>query len=164
MTKPTNMTTTLLHLLLPRVYVGYWRTGMSEFVPSRQEIKPWVLWIQLLAGPILWSVHFLVSYLLVEASCHAGWNFSILGFNGLSFIVIVLTLLAVIGTALFSLSSYRGWRSIHAERNLREQFRDGSRWFEGPVDFMYLSGLLLSILFALVILLTGIPALFLQPC
>jgi hypothetical protein len=122
------------------------------------------LWIQLLAGPVLWSVHFILCYLFIEAACQAGWNFPILGMSGLSLIVIVLTVLAVLGTILFARRSYRGWRTIHRERRLRDQVREGSGWFEGPVDFMYFSGFLLSVLFAIIILMVGLPALFLQPC
>jgi hypothetical protein len=137
---------------------------MSDLVPSRQEPSSRLLWIQLLAGPVLWSVHFLLSYLLVEAACQAGWNFRLLGLNGLSFIVIVLTVLAVIGTGLFAIRSYRGWKDLHEDRSLRDEFRDSSHWFEGPLDFMYFSGLMLSILFAVTILMVGLPAIFLQPC
>lgn len=137
---------------------------MSEVAAPGQETNPRTLWVQLLAGPILWSVHFLVSYLIVEAACQIGWRFSILGMSGLSFIVIVLTVLAVLGAVLFAVRSYRGWRGIHGDRRLRDQFREGSKWFEGPVDFMYFSGLLLSVLFAIVILMVGLPALVLQPC
>ena len=137
---------------------------MSDVVPTSQERNPRLLWIQLLAGPVLWSVHFLLSYLLVEAACQAGWNFNIVGFHGLSFLVVVLTILAFIGTSLFALRSYRGWRDLHGDRSLKEEFRESSHWFEGPEDFMYFSGLLLSILFAVTILMVGLPALFLQPC
>lgn len=137
---------------------------MSEIAPSRPETYSRTLWVQLLAGPVLWSIHFIVSYLFIEAACQAGWNFAILGMSGLSFVVIVLTILAVLGTILFAFKSYRGWRTIHHDRRLRDQVREGSGWFEGPVDFMYFSGLLLSILFAVVILMVGLPALFLQPC
>ena len=137
---------------------------MSEAAPQGQRIDSRRLWVQLLAGPILWSVHFLVSYLIVEAACQSGWGFTLLGMSGLSFLVIVLTVLAVLGTVFFAFKSYRGWRSFHGERGLQDQFRDYSGWFEGPVDFMYFSGLLLSVLFAIVILMVGLPALFLQPC
>lgn len=137
---------------------------MSHVVPSRQETNSRMLWIQLLAGPVLWSVHFLLSYLLVEAACQVGWNFSILGMNGLSFIVIVLTILAIISTILFALKSYRGWKDLNPDRSLRDEFRESSYWFEGSVDFMYFTGLFLSILFGATILMVGLPALFLQPC
>ncbi|HEX5810061.1 MAG TPA: hypothetical protein VFY25_15440 [Anaerolineales bacterium] len=137
---------------------------MSEAVTPRQESNLRMLWIQLLAGPVLWSIHFLLSYLLVETACHAGWDFGILGMSGLSFIVLVLTVLAVVGAVLFAFKSYRGWRNIHTDRSLREEFRETSHWSEGPVDFMYFSGLLLSALFAMAIVMVGLPALFLHPC
>jgi hypothetical protein len=118
----------------------------------------------LLAGPILWSLHFIVGYLLVEAFCQAGWNFSVLGLNGISFIVSALTVLALIGTALFAFKSYRSWRAFNPGRNMKDELRDSSRWFEEPAEFMYFSGFLLSVLFAVVILMVGLPALFLHPC
>jgi hypothetical protein len=134
---------------------------MSRVVSHRQETN---IWIQLLAGPVIWSAHFLLGYLLVEAFCQMGWSFAILGLNGLSFILIVLTLLAVLGTVLFAVRSYRSWRNINRDRTLRDQFGDTSGWYDGPVEFIYLSGFLLSVLFAATILIVGIPALFLQPC
>lgn len=137
---------------------------MSELGPPAQKLNSLMLWGQLLAGPILWSIHFLLSYLLVEAFCQMGWNFSLLGMNGLFFLVITFTILAVLGAALSSLRSYRSWQTLHAGRSLQEHFRDGSSWFEGPVDFMYFSGFLLSSLFAVTILMVGIPSLFLHPC
>lgn len=130
-------------------------------VPYRQEMS---LWIQLLAGPVLWSVYFLISYMFVETFCQTGWKFSLLGLNGIPFLVIALTTLAVLGTGLFAFKSYRNWRSRNSDRGLRDHVRETTRWFESPVDFMYFSGFLLSLLFAVVILITGIPALFLQPC
>ncbi len=137
---------------------------MSESVPARQETDSRMLWIQLLAGPILWSIHFLLSYLIVEAFCQVGWDFNILGINGLSFIVIALTILAVLATALFALRSYRGWRGLHEDRRLRDEFGESASWFESSTDFMFFTGFLLSVLFAATILMVGLPALFLQPC
>ena len=137
---------------------------MPELVPSQQQTDSRILWIQLLAGPVLWSVHFLASYLLVEAACQAGWNVNILGLNGLSFLVIVLTVLAVIAALLFAQRSYSGWKERHRDGNLRQAFRERESWFEGTEDFMYFSGLLLSVLFAAAILMVGAPAIFLQPC
>lgn len=134
---------------------------MSRVVSPRKETN---IWIQLLAGPVIWSAHFLLGYLVIEAFCKMGWSFTILGLNGLSFIVIVLTLLAVLGTVLFAFRSYRSWRYINQDRTLKDQFGDTSSWYDRPVEFVYLSGFLLSLLFAATILVVGIPALFLQPC
>jgi hypothetical protein len=137
---------------------------MTQVATSQQKMNSRILWIQFLAGPVLWSAHFLLSYFLVELFCQAGWHFRLLGMNGLSLIVIVLTILAILGTGLFGLKSYRGWRNIHTERSLRDEFRESSHWFEGTADFMYFSGLLLSVLFAATILMVGLPVFFLQPC
>jgi hypothetical protein len=137
---------------------------MSQVAPPRQEANSRVFWAQLLAGPVLWSIHFLVSYLLVEAICTAGWNFNILGFPGLSVLVLVFTALALIVTVSFAFKSYRLWRGVTQDRSLRDQFRETSSWSEGPLEFGYLSGLLLSALFGLTILAVGVPALFLHPC
>jgi hypothetical protein len=137
---------------------------MSQATPSRQEGSSWMFWLQLLAGPILWSIHFIVSYLLVEAFCRMGWNFNLLGFPGLSVIVVVFTVLALLGVAMFGMRSYRSWRNLNRDLSMRDQIRETSQWSEGPVEFVYLSGLLLSVLFGVTILVVGIPALFLRPC
>lgn len=135
---------------------------MSEMLP--REGRSWKLWGQLLAGPILWSIHFIVGYLLIEVSCRAGWNFQILGMNGLSFIVVALTVLVVLGAILFGVTSYRGWRKVNAGGSLWDQLRDTSRWSDDPTEFLYFSGFLLSAFFALTIVMVGLPALFLHPC
>lgn len=137
---------------------------MSQAAPSRQEGSSWMFWLQLLAGPILWSIHFIVSYLLVEAFCRMGWNFNLLGLPGLSVIVVVLTVLALLVVAIFGMRSYRSWRNLNRDLTLREQVRETSQWSDGPVEFVYLSGFLLSVLFGVTILAVGIPALFLRPC
>lgn len=137
---------------------------MSQAAPSRKEGSSWMFWLQLLAGPILWSIHFIVSYLLVELFCKMGWNFNLLGFPGLSVIVVVLTVLALLGVTMLGMRSYHNWRKFNRDLPIRDQIRETSRWSEGPVEFVYLSGFLLSVLFGVTILAVGIPALFLQPC
>jgi hypothetical protein len=137
---------------------------MSKVVSPGQEANTGMLWVQLLAGPVLWSVYFLLSYLLVEAFCQMGWNFRILEMNGLSVILTALTVLAVVSASLFALKSYRAWKSLNKDHKLMDEIREASRWSEGPLEFVYFSGFLLSVLFTAVILVTGIPVLFLSPC
>lgn len=137
---------------------------MSQVVAPREQMSSRMRWIQLLAGPVLWTAHFLMSYLLVEAFCSLGWNFTLLGIHGLLFLLIVMTIVAVIDTSLFALASYRAWKKMNVDHNLRDEFRETSRWSEGPGEFMYFSGFLLSVLFTVTILMVGIPAFFLRPC
>lgn len=161
---PYNTTSWLIFLPSLKVLFVFWSCSVSETAPTRHNETSRMLWVQLLAGPVLWSVHFLISYFLVELSCQTGWSFTLLGLSGLSFILILLTVLALIATALFSLKSYHSWKGIDGNRSLREELRESSRWSEGPVEFMYLTGFLLSILFTVAIIAVGVPVIFLQPC
>jgi hypothetical protein len=123
-----------------------------------------MLWLSVLAGPVIWLVHFLASYLLVEAFCNLGWSFTLLGINGLSFLLVILTVLGVVGTGLFALKSYRAWKKVNWDHGLRDEFRETTRWSEGAGEFMHFSGFLLSLLFTATILMVGIPVLFLPAC
>lgn len=69
-------------------------------------------------------------------------------------------MLAIIGTILFALKSYRGWRDLHAGRSLRDEFRESFYWFEGPVDFLYFIGLFLSVLFGVTILVVSLHSFY----
>jgi len=137
---------------------------MSRISPSGQEFNSRMIWIQLLAGPVLWAGHFILSYLLVEAFCQMGWSFSVLGVDGLSLILIVFTLLVAIGTGLFGLQSYRGWKALNRDHSLKEEIQGPRNWAERSDEFLFFSGLLLSAFFAATVLLVGVPALFLQAC
>jgi hypothetical protein len=159
---PCITTSWLIFLPSLKVKFVFWSCGMPEMV-SRKG-RSWMLGFQLLAGPILWSFHFIVGYLLIEVFCRAGWNFQILGMNGLSFLVIALTVLAVLGAILFGVTSYRGWREVNPGGSLWDQLRNTSRWSDEPTEFVYFSGFLLSVFFAITIVMVGLPALFLHPC
>jgi hypothetical protein len=137
---------------------------MSQVGYPTNQTNSWMRWVQLLAGPVLWSLHFLASYFLVEAFCNMGWNFTILGINGLSSLLVTITILAIVSSSLFALKSYRVWRKMNMDHGLRDEFRETARWSEGPREFMYFSGFLLSVLFTAAILMVGIPAFLLRPC
>lgn len=137
---------------------------MSQVVPSRQENSSLILWTRLLSGPIIWAAHFLLGYMLVEAFCQTGLHFNILGFNGLSFILVAITIIAVLGSAYLGLQSYRDWGNMNPGRSFRERFRQTEYWTDEAVEFMYFSGFLLSVLFTATIIMVGLPVLFLRIC
>lgn len=119
----------------------------------------------MLAGPVLWSVHFLISYLLVEAFCKLGGaDFNMLGVNGLSFILAVISVLAVAGTALAGVWVQRDRKRRRSDRAAEPDIGTVSHWAEDPVELMQLAGLLLSILFAATIIMVSVPVFVLQPC
>lgn len=108
------------------------------------------LWLGLLAGPLAWSVYFTVGYLFIEAACRKATPITpLLGVAWPSLVVVLLTIitLSIIGYA--GRFTFQWWQ----QRDRPEYSR-----------FMGQAGFLLSGLFALVVLLTGIPALVLAPC
>ena len=120
-------------------------------------------WLHFLGGPVIWGIHFMVTYVWVEFACRANLlvlNSTILELTVLSWIVLALTLIAVLAALYVGWSSYGAWRRIQEsqETNELEAWGVESRWF------MAFSGMFLSALFSLVILFTGLPALVLGPC
>lgn len=118
------------------------------------------LWFSLLVGPIMWSVHFLAVYLLVEVACMAGALRTEVFGTGL----VVLLLLVMSGVALAVVVygiylSYRSYRRAGGHSLFSRDPLSGS-----PARFMAASGLALNLVFALLIVLMAIPALFLNPC
>lgn len=120
-------------------------------------------WFHLLGGPILWSAHFLISYAWIEFACRVRLlmlDSMILGLTVLSWSVLIFTLLAMLATLYVGWSAYRSWLRIRDSKKMDEL----ESWGVESRRFMAFSGILLSALFSLVILLTGLPALVLGPC
>ncbi len=114
------------------------------------------LWFSLLAGPVVYSLHFMLVYFVVEAACRTDLlRFSFWGLNGIALMVVTLTLLAALINGLAGGLAYRNW---HA----RKESEDGTRGSYAP--FMALVGVSLNALFTVTILVTGLPAFVLQPC
>lgn len=109
-----------------------------------------------LAGPAIWSVHFLLVYLVAEAGCGgSGPGLSVFAPP----VPVVLTIVATAVAAAACLASawwaYRRWRpAATGER---------SRDLEGadPGGEMAFVGLLLALLSLVAVLFDGLPALFL---
>jgi hypothetical protein len=120
-------------------------------------------WFHFLGGAILWSAHFLISYGWVEFACRTGLlvlDSTFLGLSALSWSVLSLTLIAALAALYVGWSAYREWDRL---RNTREMNELDMRSVESH-RFMAFSGIFLSALFSLVILLTGLPALMLGAC
>jgi hypothetical protein len=120
-------------------------------------------WAHFLGGPVIWSIHFLLSYIWVEFACRARLlvlDSTILGLTVLSLSVLALTLIAVLAALYVGWSAYRVWQRIRESQETNEL----EAWGVESRRFMAFSGMFLSALFSLVILLTGLPALVLGPC
>ena len=100
-----------------------------------QQQQAWIRW---LTGPIVWTVYFMVVYLLVEAAC----EMVVLGETA----VLPLTLLVTFITgAIIAAAVYQAWRSADE-------------------SFANKSSVSLNILFLLLTLAVGVTVLVLKPC
>lgn len=110
--------------------------------------RPWSgpLWAALLAGPVIWGLHFAVVYLAAEVACRGSgsWSWD----DGMATAVTVMaTVVAVVAIGVAALMTERLRRRtapMHHE--------------------LVVVGLALDALFALSVLAVGIPALVLEPC
>jgi heme/copper-type cytochrome/quinol oxidase subunit 2 len=116
-------------------------------------------WVTLLAGPLVWTVYFLVGYTAAEFGCRGLWlSGQIGGLQAIRVVVLVLTVLAL------AVSAWLFWRTWRRWRALRPDPDAALTRAEERQRFMVLGGLLLGGLFTLAIVLTGIPALILEGC
>lgn len=114
-----------------------------------------------LAGPIIWSVHFMVVYLVAEAGCTGDGP-------GLSLfdppLPVVVTLAAtVIGAAACLLSAlwgYRRWRARRDDHNASSATLTG----QDTGGLLSFGGFVMSLLGFATVLFVGVPAAVLGPC
>src|SRR5579875_4048931 len=72
------------------------------------------LWIGFLAGPIIWSLHLVVSLVVLSAACSTGSNgfstFMLFGAAGWRVVMLLITLLLALLTLGADLIAVRTWR------------------------------------------------------
>ena len=119
-----------------------------------------------LAGPLIWSVHFLVVYGLTESICASGaadaeW----LGLDVASSLTVLFTVAAAAAALVPTRRAFRRWRAAGGDWNevppSRRRDRSARAEAEAPLA---LAGFLLGLLFVLAILFVGAPALVLDAC
>lgn len=114
-----------------------------------------------LAGPVIWTVHFMVVYLVVEAGCTGdGPGLQLFNPPVPTILTLVVTAIAALACAASAAWAYRCWR---AERSEAANGRAGDALTD-RTETLALGGFLLSSLAAIVVLVVGLPALVLPAC
>ena len=114
------------------------------------------------AGPLIWSAHFLLVYLIVEAGCSGDGPGLRLFDPPVPKVVTLAATAAAAGAALACAGwSYRRWRASEHEPAADEASDHQDRDRGGTLAF---AGYLLSLLSVITILAVGLPALFLSSC
>ena len=123
-------------------------TGSTTSQANRTSAATWIM---LLAGPTIWYVYFWVVYLLAESVCRrGGLDFTVIGMAGLSLLTIAITVAA---SALM--------RHRRPPKLLIWREEDVAATGRAGLSF---AALVLSGIFLLAVLATGLPALGLEPC
>jgi hypothetical protein len=128
---------------------------------SRDRRARWSLFM-FVSGPVIWSVHFILVYLVTEAGCSGSGPGLSLFDPPVPKVVTLAATAAAVAAALGCVAWwYRRWRASEHEPvadeagGLQHRDRDGTLAF---------AGLLLSLLSVVTILFVGLPALVLASC
>jgi hypothetical protein len=140
------------------------RQANSRSLSDVRAIGHLPLWTGFLAGPIIWSLHLVVSEFLLGAACSsgpAGFNgFTILGATGWRWVLLLVTG----GFALLVLAAdfvaFRAWR----ESRIGTEVTGVVGGAAGRSGWLALAGILMSTLFLIGILLAGVPIFWLSGC
>lgn len=113
------------------------------------------------AGPVIWSVHFMVVYLLVEAGCSgSGQGLRLLDPPVPTVATLAATALAALALLVCARWSYRHWQASRHE----PARRDGGLGGDGPNGSLAFASFLLSLLGLVAVLFVGLPAVVLPAC
>jgi hypothetical protein len=113
------------------------------------------------AGPVIWSVHFMVVYLAVEAGCSgSGPGLRLFDPPVPAVVTLAATALAALACLACARWSYRRWRADRREPARRAGDPDGYTQ-NGSLAF---AGFLLSLLGLVTVLFVGLPAVALPAC
>jgi hypothetical protein len=129
-----------------------------------QTVSRFPLVVGFFAGPVLWSLHLLVSEILISSACSygpAGFSHFTLGsIPGWQFVLLVVTLFFFLLGVLAQIMSIRHWIHTHIGTSVGGQA--GGAY--GRSGWMSMAGILLSSLFVIAILFAGVPIFFLAGC
>ncbi len=137
--------------------------GSAHAAPHRARVPLWALWAGLFGGPLLWSVQALANYAFVAHSCYP----TVLPrttptFGSVWGLVLAISIVAALGTVAAGLVALRSWRATRDEKaGSAESLLDTA---EGRTRFMALTGLVLSGIFLLAVLATGLPLFMVPTC
>jgi hypothetical protein len=111
-----------------------------------------VLVFAVLGGPIAWSLHLVLSYLLATVGCSTGWA-------GIGPAFVMTTGFFALMSASAGIVAYREWRAIRATGASGE-----ADFADDRTAFLMGVGMALATLFLLIVLLGGLIPLFVPYC
>ena len=138
--------------------------GTPVAVDVSRDRRARIVWVVFLAGPVVWFGHFMLVYLVVEAGCSGGGpGLAVFDPPVPTAVTLVATAVAAVACLWSGWWGYRRWRVATRER------RTAGDWpweaqHDGRSAMLAFSGLLLSLLSLVAVLLVGLPAAVLPAC
>jgi hypothetical protein len=132
---------------------------------SRDRRARWQLFM-FVAGPVIWSVHFLLVYLVTEAGCSGdGPGLSLFDPPVPKAVTLAATAAAAAAALACAAWWYRRWQASEQEPAASSAAAEGGRLQEhGGGETLAFAGFLLSLLSVVTVLFVGLPALVLPSC
>lgn len=128
-------------------------SGTPFPVDFTRDRRARVTWVLFLAGPVIWISHFMFVYLVAEAGCTGeGPGLELFDPPITAIVTIAATVIATLACLQFARWAYRRW-----------QYSEGEDHDDGRVGMAF-TGMLLSLLSVVAILLEGLPALVFTGC
>lgn len=127
---------------------------MSHPAPERHLVSLPQLWFGVFGAPVVWALQFTILYAAMVNYCYPGRTPRITAdLAESSALSVELSVLAIMVAAVAGLVAWKNWRTTrHQWRGTEQQMPEIG---EGRTRFMAMSGMMLSTLFLLAILLNG---------
>ncbi len=138
---------------------------MSHPAPARYAVPASLLWFGLFGAPLLWSVQELVGYATTAHRCYpASVPLSGTSPGGAWVLALAVTILALLVSLAAGGTALHAWRRSAHERAAGDEEASLLEVGEGRTRFMAFGGLLLSGLFLIAVIFSGIGLLFVSRC
>ncbi|MBW3603232.1 MAG: hypothetical protein KY434_11125 [Actinobacteria bacterium] len=119
------------------------------------------LWLEFLAGPLIWFAHFMLVYVVVEAGCQgSGAGLELFAPPVAGTVTLVATVVATVACLATAAWAHRRARGFTDADNISAQARE----LVDPGGPLAFAGLILSLLSAVAVLFVGLPVLWLGTC
>ena len=122
------------------------------------------LLIGFLAGPILWSLHELISEILISSACSYGMDgfnhFTVGSIAGWELVLLLLTLFFLLLGVVAEVIAVRSWLKSHVGTDVSGAAGGAA----GRSGWMSMAGILLSTIFLVAIVFEGVPIFYLSGC
>lgn len=138
-------------------------TDAAHPAPLRHRVSVWALWFGLFGAPLVWSLQILIGYAFDSHGCFPHRRpLATPVFSWLWTLQLVVGLVCLAIALAAAVVAWRAWQSTYDERG-----GDHERLLEvgeGRTRFMAFAGVLVSVLFALGVVLNLIPMFLVPAC